>query len=61
ELRQGSNGDPCKPEIKLRTKHWTEGLDSSVLTCVEITPRPSVNASVRCTRRRGGPRGATAT
>ncbi|MFN7840754.1 MAG: hypothetical protein ACK5N9_03435 [Pirellula sp.] len=30
----------------MRTKHWTEGLDSSALTCVEITPRPSVNAPV---------------
>jgi hypothetical protein len=32
----------------LRTKHWTEGLDFSALTCVEITSRPSVNAIVIC-------------
>jgi hypothetical protein len=35
-----------KPKNNLRTKHWTEGLVYAALTCVEITSRPSVNASV---------------
>jgi hypothetical protein len=35
-----------KTESKPRTTHWTEGLDHPALTCVEFTPRPSVNAIV---------------